>query len=65
MFEDIKWELSYLACWKMTSVRRKGNHVAHKLARFAVLNSASETWHGAVPGCLHKLVALVQLALRI
>jgi ribonuclease HI len=65
LFEDIKGELSSFDGWKMSFVRRKGNHVAHGLARFAVRHAAAETWNGAVPECICELVALEQLALEI
>jgi ribonuclease HI len=63
LFEDIKGELSSFDGWRMSFVRRDGNHVAHKLARFAVNHNATETWSGAAPDCIGELVALEQLAL--
>jgi hypothetical protein len=65
LFEDIKGELSSFDGWKMSFVRRDGNHVAHKLAWFAVTHNVAETWSGAVPACICELVALEQLALGI
>jgi hypothetical protein len=63
LFEDIKGELSSFDGWRMSFVRRDGNDVAHKLARFAVNHNATETWSGAAPDCICELVALEQLAL--
>jgi hypothetical protein len=63
LIEDIKKELNSLACWRMSFVRREGNHVAHMLAKYAVLNNLTETWRVEVPACIHDQIALEKLSI--
>lgn len=63
VIEDIKLELNSLAHWKFTFVRRKGNQIAHCLAKFAVLNCITDSWSATPPTCISDLLVLEQTAL--
>jgi hypothetical protein len=52
VIEDIRKELNSLAMWKMTFIRREGNHVAHQLAKYVVLSGNSNSWCATAPACI-------------
>ena len=63
LIEDIKRNLISLAGWRMSFVRREGNHMAHKLTKYAILKNITATWRGEVPACLHDQIALEILSI--
>jgi hypothetical protein len=63
--EDIKVELKSKAHWQLTFVKREGNNVAHNLAKFALKNCISDTWHDAPPACISETLLLEQSALGL
>ena len=58
VIEDIKMELKSLAHWKMAFVKREGNQVAHNLAKYAVMNCISNSWHDTPSECIRDLLVL-------
>ena len=56
VIEDIRRELNSLAMWKMTFVRREGNHMAHQLVKYVMLSGNSNSWCATAPACICELL---------
>jgi hypothetical protein len=44
-------------------VKREGNKVAHNLAKFALMNCITDTWHDMHPACIRETLLLEQSTL--